>query len=262
MCRHLAYVGPPVPLRALLLDPPSNLVRQSWAPRRQTRVRLNADGFGVGWYPLDEAGGSGPIRYRRSVPAWTDRNLVELARTVRSTAVLAAVRSATTGFPVDESCCAPFRAGRWLFSHNGRLFDWPGCVDRMAAASGLTPSSLAREPALIDSTLLWALVRDRLEAGEDAVSAVARVTADAFAGGAGGRVNLLLHEGSRIVATAAGDTLCYRAGTDDVVVASEPHDDEAGWVDVPDGSVLVATPDGVAVHSLPAHHPRDGARRL
>ena len=33
MCRHLAYLGPPVPLRAVLIDPPHSLYRQAWAPR-------------------------------------------------------------------------------------------------------------------------------------------------------------------------------------------------------------------------------------
>ena len=50
MCRHVAYLGPPVPLRELLVDPPHSLLRQSWAPRRQLHGRMNADGFGVGWY--------------------------------------------------------------------------------------------------------------------------------------------------------------------------------------------------------------------
>jgi gamma-glutamyl hercynylcysteine S-oxide hydrolase len=261
MCRHLAYLGPPVALRVLLFDPPFSLVRQSWAPRRQTRVHLNADGFGVAWYPAryaarypagHPAGVDGePVRYRRAVPAWTDRNLVELAGFARSHAVLAAVRSATTGFPIDESYCAPFRAGRWLFSHNGKLFDWPDCVERLAPPAGLAPRSLAREPALIDSTLLWALVRERLEGGEDPVTAVARVAAEAYAQGTGGRVNLLLHDGTRIVATAAGETLSFRARDGGVVVASEPHDDEEGWVDVPDGSVVDATADGISVSPLP-----------
>ncbi|WP_343819163.1 Rv0909 family putative TA system antitoxin, partial [Colwellia asteriadis] len=39
----------------------------------------------------------------------------------RSLAVLAAVRSATVGMPLDETACAPFTDGRWLVSHNGSL---------------------------------------------------------------------------------------------------------------------------------------------
>ena len=59
MCRHLAYLGPPVPLRALLFDPPHSLVRQSWAPRdMRGGGTINADGFGVGWYPGDRRAGA------------------------------------------------------------------------------------------------------------------------------------------------------------------------------------------------------------
>jgi glutamine amidotransferase len=248
MCRHLAYLGPPVALRTMLFDPPHGLVRQSWAPRRQRNELINADGFGVGWYLEDE---TDPARYRRAVPAWADQNLVELSRAVTTRAALAAVRSATPGFPVQEGACAPFRSGRWLFSHNGKLFDWPACVGRLAA--DLAPATLARQHTLIDSTLLWALVLTRLERGQDPAGVLAEVATEAL-GGAGGRVNLLLHDGSRIVATAAGHTLSYRVRDDSVVVASEPYDDEDGWVDVPDGSVLDATPGGVDVAPLPVHH--------
>jgi glutamine amidotransferase len=60
-----------------------------------------------------------------------------------------------------------------------------------------------------------------------------------------------------ISATAAGDTLCYRTagpGGPGVVVASEPGDDGPGWTEVPDNSVLTATPGTVEVrpqHVMP-----------
>ena len=77
MCRHLAYVGSPIRLGTLLTDPPFGLVRQSWAPRRQQHGVVNADGFGVGWYPDDPAAGTpeparGPARHRGAGPVWDD----------------------------------------------------------------------------------------------------------------------------------------------------------------------------------------------
>ncbi|MFD0822421.1 ergothioneine biosynthesis protein EgtC, partial [Micromonospora zhanjiangensis] len=72
MCRHLAYLGPPLSLAALLYDPPHALARQSWAPvDMRGGGTVNADGFGVGWYPAD----GGPVRYRRDVPLWADATL-------------------------------------------------------------------------------------------------------------------------------------------------------------------------------------------
>lgn len=65
MCRHIAYLGPPVALGETLVQPPHALYRQSWAPRRQRNGTVNADGFGVGWYA---DGDPVPARYRRGKP--------------------------------------------------------------------------------------------------------------------------------------------------------------------------------------------------
>ena len=53
MCRHLAYVGPPVTLEKLIIKPEHSLLQQAFAPRHQTHGTINADGFGVGWYDRD-----------------------------------------------------------------------------------------------------------------------------------------------------------------------------------------------------------------
>ncbi|HLL66856.1 MAG TPA: ergothioneine biosynthesis protein EgtC [Micromonosporaceae bacterium] len=254
MCRHLAYLGAPTHLRTLLGDPPYGLIRQSWAPRRQRYGTVNADGFGVGWYA---DGDPVPARYRRAGPIWADPSFLDLARVTRSSAVLAAVRSATAGTAPDESAAAPFRTGRWLFSHNGAIAGWPGSVSELAAT--LPPGLLLDLEARTDSALLWALVRHRLDGGAGgggaggggggeggalagAVAAVASRT-DA-------RLNLLLTDGTMIAATTYGDTLSYRVRDTDVLVASEPGDDEPGWVDVPDRSVLVAVAGHVTVQPM------------
>jgi glutamine amidotransferase len=244
MCRHLAYLGPPVPLGALLIDPPHGLLRQSWAPRRQRYGTVNADGFGVGWYA---DGDPIPARYRRDRPIWTDAFVTDLARVVRSRAIVAAVRSGTEGMPYGEAAAAPFAAGQHLFSHNGRVPDWPGPATALAA--NLPPEALLTLESATDSALLWALVRHRLGAGATLATALADVVQ--LAAGTGGRLNFLAADGHSIAATAWGDTLWWRADGRGVVVASEPFDDDAGWREVPDRSLLTATPDGVAVAPLP-----------
>ena len=124
MCRHLAYLGPSVRLASLLTGPAHSLYEQSWAPRLQRHGTVNADGFGLGWYPDPWPEDTvHPARYRRAVPIWADQNLPELLRSISSGAVLAAVRSATAGTSQDESAAAPFRDGPWLFSHNGAVPD-------------------------------------------------------------------------------------------------------------------------------------------
>lgn len=252
MCRHLAYLGPPVRLRALLLDPPHSLLRQSWAPRRQRYGRMNADGFGVGWYPGGDAAddgpeGGGPARYRRELPMWADANLPCIARAIRSGAVLAAVRSATDGMAHSEGAVAPFASGPWLFSHNGRIDDWPDAV--VPLVGQLPAADLVTLDAATDSALLWALTRARLEKDPSLSAALAAVVELAAPAG-GRRLNLLLTDGAAVAATAWGDTLCYRAGPAGVVVASEPHDADSGWIDVPDQSLLLATAEDVTLTPL------------
>jgi glutamine amidotransferase len=248
-------VGAPIRLGALLTDPPFSLVRQSWAPRRQQHGVVNADGFGVGWYPDGfPAGGAGPAveptpepaRHRGAGPVWADETFAELSRVISTSALLAAVRSATLGMVGGQSvaAAAPFRRGRWLFSHNGALPGWPDSASRLGW--GLDPAALATVDAPTDSALLWAITADLLGRGKPATAALTEVIARVQDAG-GGRATMLLTDGHTITATAWGTSLCWRRLPDGVVVASEPYDDDPGWVDVPDRSLLTARPDGVAV---------------
>jgi glutamine amidotransferase len=245
MCRHLAYLGPSVPLGTVLIDPPHGLLHQSWEPRRQRHGKLNADGFGVGWY-VD--GDPVPARYRRDRPMWTDANLADLARVISSGAVLAAVRSGTDGMGHAEGAAAPFRDGRWLFSHNGAMPGWPACAAELARA--VPPERLLRLDASSDSALLWAITHAALDGGTPLPAALAQTVGAASAAAPDARLNFLALDGDTIAATTWGDTLCWRADRRGVVVASEPFDDEPGWHDVPDHSLLTATPDGVRVDPL------------
>ena len=244
MCRHLAYVGETRTLESLLVTPEHGLVRQSWQPRRQRYGTVNADGFGVGWYA---PGVAGPARYRRDTPIWGDETFHDVARVTSSSAVLAAVRSATEGTAGGVEAVAPFSDGRHLFSHNGRIDGWPHRSGSLV--SGLPAEALLDQVARTDSALLWQLVRHALAAGLDSAKALASVAEATVAAGPA-RVNLLLHDGHQIVATCAGDTLFYRHEPSGVVVASEPTDDLPGWVEVPDASLVVAEPAGVQVAPL------------
>jgi glutamine amidotransferase len=259
MCRHLAYLGPPASLRSVLIDPPHGLYRQAWAPRRQRHGMVNADGFGVGWYA---PGDPDPARYRRAVPIWGDESFADVARVTSAGALLASVRCATAGTDPGIAAVAPYASGRWLFSHNGVLDGWPAAAAGLAGT--LPAGSLLGLEARVDSALLWALVRHRLELGLGAADALADTVGALRAAGAAGRFNFLLTDGQVIAATAAGDTLCYRASDDAVVVASEPDDDGPGWTEVPDNSVVTATPWQVSVAELAApsthdeHQTKDG----
>ena len=117
MCRWLAYSGSPILLEELLYKPRYSLIDQSRHARLGVET-TNGDGFGVGWY---EPGGSGTATLFRGVePAWSDRNLRELARSVSSPLFFAHIR-ASTGTAVQQTNCHPFRFGRWLWQHNGAV---------------------------------------------------------------------------------------------------------------------------------------------
>lgn len=264
MCRHLAYIGEPVSIRAALIDPPHGLMVQAWAPRRQRYGVVNADGFGVGWYAN---GDPVPARYRQAGPIWADESFADLARVTSSGAILGAVRSATAGTDSGASAAAPYAHGRWLFSHNGALIGWPSAAAGVVAspetaagssagvhilAAALSAADLLGLAARCDSALIWAIVLGKLRSGAGLADALTGTLADLAAAGVAGRFNLLLTDGEGIAATAAGDSLCFRREPTGVTVASEPCDDDAGWQDVPDGSVLEARKQTVAVRTLAA----------
>ncbi|MFF9981719.1 ergothioneine biosynthesis protein EgtC [Streptomyces erythrochromogenes] len=247
MCRHIAYVGPVIPLGRLLGEPEHSLVRQSWEPRRQKNGTVNADGFGVGWYA---EGDPVPARYRRAGPIWGDLTFTDLARVVHSGAVLAAVRDATLAGADGEAAAAPFTDGPWLFSHNGAVRDWPAAAAPLAAA--LPPEELLQLAARTDSALVWALVRRRLRAGDDLGTALAEPVRELSSAAPGSRLNLLLTDGAAIAATAWGDSLWYLADPAGgrTVVASEPYDDDTRWCEVPDRTLLTATRSRVRLTPL------------
>src|SRR5262249_39193606 len=115
MCRWLAYSGSPVLLEELLYKPVHSLIDQSLHSQLGATT-TNGDGFGVGWYGVEEI----PALFKSIEPAWNDRNLRELAGHVSSPLVFAHIR-ASTGSPVQQTNCHPFRHGRWLWMHNGAI---------------------------------------------------------------------------------------------------------------------------------------------
>jgi gamma-glutamyl hercynylcysteine S-oxide hydrolase len=235
MCRHAAWLGAARPLTSLIQEPPHGLLVQSYAPRRQRAGLINADGFGMGWY---DPARPEPVRYRRSVPIWTDANLPALAEVARSTCLLAAVRSATVGMPIEESATAPFTDGTWLLSHNGRVTR--DAVKDLADGAEST----------CDAAWVAAAVFQRGRAGAGLGEALADVVVRAGEKDPAARLNLLACDGTSIAATVWGDTLFHHRLHDGVLVASEPLDDLPGWQAVPERSLLTVTRDDVRVQPL------------
>lgn len=228
MCRHLGWLGQPVSAASLVLDPPHGLLVQSYAPRRQKHGLMNADGWGAGFFD-----GPVPRRWRSAAPLWGDTSFASVAPALRSHCVVAAVRSATVGMPIDASATAPFSDGHWLLSHNG-------VVDR-----SVLPASVSAEP-LCDSAVLAGLI---FAEGLDVLADVVRRIG---AADPGARLNILAGNGSRLLATTWGDTLSVLRRDDGIVLASEPYDDDPGWSDVPDRHLVEVADDRVTLTPLEA----------
>lgn len=226
MCRHLGWLGHSASVASLVFDQPYGLLVQSYSPRRQKNGLMNADGWGVGFFD-----GGTARRWRSAAPLWGDTSFASVAPALRSECIVAAVRSATVGMPIEASASAPFSDGTWLLSHNG-------VVDR-----SVLPASAAAE-STVDSALLAALIFARgLDALGDTVVEVGAADPNA-------RLNILAANGSRMLATTWGDTLSVLRRDDGVVLASEPYDDDPAWQEIPDRHLVDVVGSNIALSPL------------
>ncbi|WP_420109676.1 class II glutamine amidotransferase, partial [Mycolicibacter arupensis] len=164
---------------------------------------------------------------------WGDTSFASVAPVLTSHCVVAAVRSATVGMPIEASATAPFTDGNWLLSHNG-------VVDRAVLSTTLVAESLC------DSAILAASIFSR------GVDSLAQVIVEIGAADPKARLNVLAANGSQMVATTWGDTLSMLHGADGVVLASEPYDEDPRWVDIPDRHLVDVRGGEVRVTALGA----------
>lgn len=247
MCRFLAYVGPPLPLSSLLVDPSHSLVEQAYQPRCQANGNVNVDGFGVGWYDL--AVRPEPALHRTRLPIWADPSFASFGPLVSSGCFIATVRGATYPSPTEESNTHPFAVERWLFTHNGVIDGF-----REGVAVQLRRHTSDRRQAGIfgstESEVLFAMALTLIDDGasiEDALGQTVRTAASI----SGGRMNLAMTTGSAVVATRFGDTLfTRRLALGGTVIASEPYDDDDDWNEVADHSVVTVTSQDVTGRPL------------
>jgi glutamine amidotransferase len=149
----------------LLYRPEHSLIVQSMHSTLGAEA-TNGDGFGIGWYTDRPV----PGIFRSTEPAWNDVNLKELAAHISSHCVMAHIR-ASTGSPVQQTNCHPFRRDQWLFMHNGLLYGFHRYKRDLAMA--VDPSLFSDIEGSTDSELFFYLALTfGLE--EDPVGAVSR----------------------------------------------------------------------------------------
>lgn len=254
MCRHLGCVGQSMSVGEVLVRGSHSLRTQSWAPREMRGAgTINADGFGVAWWlpSAEDVSGRRSCGYRNAAAIWTDPAVEEVLPQLVSPAVVAAVRSASVGMPVERAACAPFTAGRWAFSHNGVIPDWQSTLTAVADEFG-SPSLLSAQ-SRTDSATLWvilaALLADPLDSN-DIAAALRRLTRAVVTRSPTAWLNLLLCDGATIWATTWRHALSALVTATAAVVASEPYDDDARWRAIPDGHMVTAAPGRLTVVPL------------
>jgi glutamine amidotransferase len=195
MCRWLAYSGSPVLLEELLYKSKHSLIDQSLHSQLGAET-TNGDGFGIGWYGDERT----PGLFKSIEPAWNDRNLRELAQHLRSGLVFAHIR-ASSGTPVQQTNCHPFRHGRWLWMHNGAIARFHEVKRELMLA--IDPSLYADVEGSTDSetffflALTLGLQDDPVGAVERAVGLIEHV----------GHANGVEHPIQMTVATSDGESL-------------------------------------------------------
>lgn len=243
MCRIAGYLGRPLTLQALVCDPPHGLAHQSWAAQEMVSATVNADGWGAAW--LDEAGR--PAGYRQILPIWADVNLEALARSLRSPAWLANVRSATAGLGTDYANTQPFHDDELLFTHNGFIDRFAHTL-RARLRAELAPEIEISINGNTDSEYLFALIRQQTGTLAQRVRAALALVRGWLADTPNVRalLNVIVSDGRQIVATRDalnGDapSLYFHADWQGgVAIGSEAFDNQPGWTGVESGEMIIA----------------------
>ncbi|HEX8775761.1 MAG TPA: class II glutamine amidotransferase [Pyrinomonadaceae bacterium] len=279
MCRFLTYTGAPLLLADLLYRPVNSLIMQSYRARERAEP-LNGDGFGVGWYVHDVD--PAPCVQRSVTPAWSNRNLQNLAAKTRATNLFAHVRAASPGMAVTEANVHPFAYDRFMWMHNGVITGFHRIKRRLR--DGLKDEFYDMIQGTTDSEHAFALFLNslRMPFGEVDASEMRRALVETIASlhewerDAGvtepsfcnfavtdGQVTVVSRyssgegvEGASLHYSRGHRFECLPGGICDmhtvpqdaeakaVIIASERlTDDPSDWMDVPDNHTVTVSPD-------------------
>ena len=255
MCRFLAYHGPATSMQSTLLESRYSLIEQS----KHARMRhepINGDGFGVGWFPAHDD--PIPGTFVSIEPAWSNRNLKELAAKITSEHFFAHVRDATPGMPVTQANCHPFKSGQWLWMHNGYLGEFSQYRRQLLAS--LSDDAFNLIKGNTDSEHLFALFLDEIahQPAPDSdtligglANTIKRVRSIQQGSGckAESHLNFALSNGTTALYTRyalnaedSPPTLFYQQPETDgqsLLVASEPLSKEDDWMAVEHNQLLI-----------------------
>ncbi|NRB69582.1 MAG: class II glutamine amidotransferase [Vibrio sp.] len=252
MCRWLAYQGESIYLDKLVYEPEHSLVHQSLDARKAV-TRVNADGFGLGWYTERDT----PGQFHEVLPAWGDENLRSLTHHIRSHRFMAHVRS-STGTQVSRSNCHPFIIDNWMFLHNGQIGEFEKV--KYELQKQLPESLFLKRMGTTDSELIFLLM---LENGlrEQPVEAIRKTILDISqllqSKGIEEplKASICISDGEQfwVVRYSSDDdapTVFIRQDGANIALASEPLEKNAEWKKVSPQSILSIKGDNVTRYAL------------
>ncbi len=233
----MAYVGDEVSPAPLVFGGEHSLYRQSWEPRELLSGSVNADGYGVVWYHEGR-----PRRIALTDPIWHDDELEAMLGAVSSTCVIAALRNATPGQPVDRAGLLPLVHDRFAFVLNGFVPDFH--AGHMRALRAELPDDLyAALRGSSDSETLFLMALSFVEAGaglSEALEEVARAVA-LRVGKTEAQFNMVLCDGESLGVLRSSTVLLTNSlytsssvpfADGGIVLATEPLDRSAAWMPV------------------------------
>jgi len=156
MCRLLAYKGTSIVIDELLFKPKNSLINQS-INAKELEEPLNGDGFGLGWYSQEIS--NEPATFVSLNPAWSNRNLKNLAPKIKTECLIAHVRAASVG-EVSEANCHPFQYKELLMAHNGGIENFS--FIKRAMRSNLTDELYNWIKGQTDSEHIFAFLVNRI----------------------------------------------------------------------------------------------------
>ena len=252
MCRWLAYQGESIYLDELVYEPEHSLVQQSIDARKAV-TRVNADGFGLGWYTERET----PGRFHEVLPAWGDENLRSLTHHIRSHRFMAHVRS-STGTQVSRSNCHPFIIDNWMFLHNGQIGEFEQV--KYDLHQQLPEDLFLKRMGTTDSELIFLLM---LKNGlrEQPVNAIRQTLLDITQLMENRNIkeplkaSICISDGVKLWAVRYSSdneapTVFIRKKGSNISLASEPLERNRDWKKITAQSILVIEGDTVTSHTI------------
>jgi glutamine amidotransferase len=164
MCRVLAYLGEPLPVRSLLFDADNGLVAQSHSPRMMNTF-LNLAGFGMQAWDPASLHPEEPFTYKTTTLPSFDRNLRFLSAKIAPTCLVAHVRGVTYSdeVVVADTNLHPFRfpGASVVLAHNGHLRQFARM--RYSLVEHVRPELAQRIEGTTDSEWIYALILSQLD---------------------------------------------------------------------------------------------------